>query len=110
MARKKQRRKPERPQQMAWEPGLARLFGLAPQTYTPPEYVLIRGTLRGGTLVALFRDEDGREIRFRTRVGIDRKTSEMWIIDQAFTLTAVWRKGDATSGRPASAPDQGDVR
>lgn len=93
MARKKQRRKPEPMEKMAWEPGLAKLFGLAPQTYTPPEYVLMRGTLRGGTFVALFRDEDGREIRFRTRVGLNRTTNEMWIIDQAFTLTAVYRKG-----------------
>lgn len=112
MARRRQtRRRPEKPQRMAWEPGLAKLFGLAPEAYTPPDHVMVRGTLRGGTFVAVFHDEDGRAIRFRTRVGLDRATGQMWITDQAFTLTAVYRK-DAAS-KPAQEPsslDQGGVR
>lgn len=96
MARRKPtRRRPEPMQRMAWEPWLAKLFGLAPETYTPPDHVMMRGTLRGGTFVAVFLDEEGRAIRFRTRVGIDRKTNAMWITDQSFTLTAVYRKGAA---------------
>lgn len=94
MARRKQtRRRPDKPQRMAWSPSLAKLFGLAPEAYTPPSDVMVRGTLKGGTFTAVFLDEDGRAIRFRTRVGIDRKTNEMWITDQSFTLTAVYRKG-----------------
>lgn len=86
--RKSIRRKPEKAQWMPWEPGFAKLFGMAPETYGPPEAVMVRGTLKGGTFTAIFKDEDGKNVRFRTRVGIDRATQKMWIIDQHFTLTA----------------------
>lgn len=90
--RKSARRKPEKARWMAWEPGLGKLFGMAPEAYTPPDAVMLRGTVKGGTFVAIFKDEAGKKIRFRTRVGIDRVTREMWIIDQTFTLTATYRR------------------
>lgn len=88
--RKKSARRPAAPAvSMAWREAHADLFSLG-AGWTPPATIKVRRTVKGYTLIAIFRDFRDRPVRLTTRVawvcGEDRLTIEDETLSQTFAF------------------------
>lgn len=93
MARRKKARRPvSKAVSMAWRPAHADLFSLA-GGWTPPATIKVRQTVKGYTLVAIFRDLKDRPVRLTTRVawvcGEDRLTIQDETLSQTFEFGGI---------------------
>lgn len=90
MARRKSaRRTVSKAVSMAWRDAYADLFSLG-NGWTPPPTIKVRRTVKGYTLVAIFRDLRDRPVRLTTRVawvcGKDRLQIEDETLSHTFVL------------------------
>lgn len=102
MARRTTRRKPQKPQMMAWKDSFAELFKLG-AAWTPPAHVQVRRTQLGATFVAIFQDDGGRPFRLTTRIEFDDLDGPMYLVDQKLTMTARVRGGGQVARQGADA-------
>lgn len=90
MARTKRRavrQRPNKPTQLAWaDEAFADMFRLG-RGWTPPTTVQVRKTVKGYTLVAIFRDDEKRPVRLTTRIKLLDGGKSLAITDEQLALS-----------------------
>lgn len=74
-----------------WSDGFKTVFQLAGDAWTPPAYVRVRFGARSWTLTADFRDEDGRVMQLKTRVGLGADGRPETVQEQTLTIVSILR-------------------
>lgn len=93
MARRaNKRRRVSKAVSMAWRAAHADLFSLG-GGWTPPATIKVRRTVKGYTLIAIFRDLLDRPVRLTTRVAWVRGEDRLTVTDEASDETARFGAG-----------------
>lgn len=88
MTRLKKRRAVCKPRTMSWSDVFASAFRLAPADgWTPPETVQVRDTVRGISIVAIFRDEDDVPVRLMTRFAWNKGGQTLRLVDEQISIS-----------------------